>query len=47
MNLNMAVLMFPGGGDMQDGHFIFDTSDVLDVMKNTNGVRSALWLRTE
>ena len=35
-----------GGGDMQDGNFIFDTSDVLDVMKNTNGVRPTLWLRT-
>ena len=36
-----------GGGDIQNGHFIFNSSDVLDVMKSTNGVRPSLWLRTE
>jgi len=36
-----------GGGDMVDGHFIFDTVDVLHVTKNINGVRPALWLRTD
>lgn len=41
-----------GGGDLSsDGHFIFDTSDVLSVMdsgeeNNINGIRPALWLRT-
>ena len=36
-----------GGGDLSpDGHFIFDSSDILDVMKSTNGIRPALWLRT-
>lgn len=40
-----------GGGDLSpDGHFIFDSSDtltVLDGKSNLNGVRPALWLRTE
>ena len=48
-----------GGGDLTpDKHFVFDTTDVLTVMatdetippnhfSNINGVRPALWLRTE
>ena len=35
-----------GGRDMVDGHFIFDKSDLLDVTGGGNGIRPALWLRT-
>lgn len=51
-----AICIGGGGGDLStDGHFKFDTSDVLTVMdtdgnityfSNINGVRPALWLRT-
>lgn len=37
-----------GGSDISpEGHFLFDTSDVLDVIKSTNGLRPALWLRSK
>ena len=37
-----------GGKDLTEGHFIFDTADVLTVMGigYNNAVRPALWLRT-
>lgn len=52
-----AINISGGAGDISpDGHFIFDTSDMLTVMdtgdsftgySNINGVRPALWLRTK
>ena len=51
-----AICVSGGGGELSpDGHFIFNTTDVLTVMdtdnsithfSNINGVRPALWLRT-
>ena len=42
-----AICVSGGGADIVDGHFVFDTTDLLQVIKDTNGIRPALWLRGE
>lgn len=43
-----GICVSGGGGDISpDGHFIFNTSDILAVLSDRNGVRPALWLRIE
>ena len=40
-----GICIAGGGGDITDGHFVFDTSDVLTVMGSSNGIRPALWIK--